>query len=160
MQQCTPGKYCATIGLSLPTGDCDAGYYCPLQSSSSQQVNCPIGHYCPTGSDLPEVCRNGTYGPVVRLQSADQCTPCDGGYYCNGTALTAYSGVCDAGYYCPPGQTVPNPYDYLCTPGHYCPQNSTTPTRCSSGYYQNVYGQDTCKPCPEGKTCYLLYSLY
>lgn len=27
-QPCTSGKYCATTGLSSPTGDCSAGHYC------------------------------------------------------------------------------------------------------------------------------------
>ena len=28
MTECTPGMYCATAGLSEPTGNCTAGYYC------------------------------------------------------------------------------------------------------------------------------------
>ena len=40
------------------------------------------------GSDLGEPCRNGTYGQADNLASAEECTPCDPGSYCNGTALT------------------------------------------------------------------------
>ena len=29
-QQCSGGQYCATPGLSNPTGDCAAGYYCDI----------------------------------------------------------------------------------------------------------------------------------
>ena len=97
MQNCTAGKYCPTNGLDAPLADCDAGYYCPASSTSPQQIDCPVGHYCPTGSDLPDPCANGTYGPVIRLQVPSDCTPCDGGYYCNGTGLNAVSGQCDAG---------------------------------------------------------------
>lgn len=150
MTKCTPGKYCSTPGLWTPTGDCTTGYYCPESSTSPQQVDCPVGHYCPTGSGLPEPCRNGTYGPTTRLQSDAQCTPCDGGMYCNGTGLSALTGPCDPGYYCPSGQSVPNPYDYRCPPGHYCLTNTSTPIRCSSGFFQNEYQKDSCKVCPEG----------
>lgn len=150
MTKCTPGKYCSTSGLWTPTADCNAGYYCPEGSTSPNQVDCPVGHYCPTGSGLPEPCRNGTYGPITRLQSDAQCTPCDGGMFCNGTGLSAVSGPCDPGFYCPSGQSVPNPYDYRCPPGHYCLTNTSTPIRCSSGYFQNEYERDSCKVCPEG----------
>ena len=94
---CTPGKYCQNVGLALPNNDCDPGYYCPNGSTSPKQVDCPVGHYCPTGSDLPEPCANGTYGPIIRLQVVSDCTSCDGGYYCNGTGLSAVTGQCDAG---------------------------------------------------------------
>ena len=40
------------------------------------------------GSDLGEPCRNGTYGQTDNLASADECTPCDPGSYCDGVALT------------------------------------------------------------------------
>jgi hypothetical protein len=29
---CDVGNYCATTGLSLPTGQCEAGYYCEMES--------------------------------------------------------------------------------------------------------------------------------
>lgn len=54
------------------------------------------------------------------------------------------------GYYCPPGQSVPNPYDFLCPVGHYCLEGSPNPTRCDSGFYQNEEGRAACKRCPEG----------
>ena len=40
------------------------------------------------GSDLGEPCRNGTYGQTDNLASAEECTPCDPGSYCDGVALT------------------------------------------------------------------------
>ena len=39
MQECTPGSYCQTAGLAVPTDLCNAGYYCPLGSSSATQVS-------------------------------------------------------------------------------------------------------------------------
>ncbi|RUS80256.1 hypothetical protein EGW08_011985, partial [Elysia chlorotica] len=153
MQECTPGSYCQTAGLDAPTGLCDAGYYCPLGSSSVTQVVCPVGHYCEQGSNNPDPCRNGTYAPITGLQSDTECYQCDGGFYCNGTGLSAVSGECDQGFYCPGGQSVPNPYDYLCPVGHYCLANSATPTRCVNGEYQNELGKWTCKDCPQGYFC-------
>lgn len=97
MTQCTPGKYCKTVGLAAPTGDCNEGYYCPLGSTEFSQERCPVGHYCPIGSPEPTACRNGTYGPVEGLRSEGECEACDGGYFCNGTGLSAITGECDAG---------------------------------------------------------------
>lgn len=97
MQLCTAGMYCDTTVLAGPFAACDAGYYCPLQSTSPQQEDCPIGHYCPVGTAISDPCRNGTYGPVVRLQSLEECTDCDPGFYCSGTALITPTGPCDQG---------------------------------------------------------------
>ena len=153
MEECTPGSYCQTAGLATPTDLCNGGYYCPLGSSSPTQVVCPVGHYCVQGSDVPEPCRNGTYAPTTNLASEGECLLCDGGFYCNGTGLSAVSGECDQGYYCPAGQSVPTPYDYLCPVGYYCLANSATPSVCPSGEYQNELGQWTCKDCPQGYYC-------
>ena len=100
---CTAGQYCSIQGLALPEGDCDEGYYCPLGSTSPQELNCPPGYFCPVGTGYPEACRNGTYAPTENLKADWECTPCDPGFYCNGTGLSAVSGVCDAGwfYFCP-----------------------------------------------------------
>lgn len=35
---CTAGSYCATIGLSAPTGPCGVGYYCPEGSTTSTGI--------------------------------------------------------------------------------------------------------------------------
>ena len=94
---CTLGQYCSQDELAAPEGDCTAGYYCPGGATSPQQNDCPTGHYCPLGTGNPVPCRNGTYGPTTRLTSDGECYPCDGGFYCNGTGLSAVSGPCDAG---------------------------------------------------------------
>ena len=57
---CPAGSYCATPGLSEPTGLCDAGYYCTGSavvanpSAGATGGPCPCGHYC------PEVCASTT----------------------------------------------------------------------------------------------------
>lgn len=94
---CTLGMYCSQSELSAPEGFCDEGYYCPGAATSPQEFDCPVGHFCPNGTGLPQPCRNGTYAPTTNLKEEGECTPCDGGFYCNGTGLSAVSGVCDAG---------------------------------------------------------------
>lgn len=143
--------YCDTAGLSLPVADCDAGWYCPNGSSSARQIICPRGYFCPTGNDIPEPCRNGTYGDSNNLLAESECRPCDPGYYCNATAAVAVTAACDPGYYCPEGQTTPNPTEYLCWMGHMCAGGNGLPDRCADGYYQNEQGQSDCKPCPAGE---------
>lgn len=77
---CEPGKYCATPGLSVPTGDCTAGWYCVRGAWSDQPADitsfnytmsscfcpanqtggkCQPGEFCPTGSDQPQACLPG-----------------------------------------------------------------------------------------------------
>ena len=94
---CTPGWYCDISGLATPVGECDAGWYCPWGSASQQQIDCPLGSYCVQGSDIPEPCRNGTYGDSTLLAAADECRLCDPGFYCNLTGAVAVSGECDPG---------------------------------------------------------------
>jgi hypothetical protein len=67
MIPCTPGKYCGTVGLATPTGDCSAGYYCKEGATSATPTDgttgnqCPTGHYCPVGSSAPTACPIGKY---------------------------------------------------------------------------------------------------
>lgn len=101
---CTLGMYCMSDELEEPEGYCDEGYYCPGGAKSPQELDCPVGHFCPTGTGLPQPCRNGTYAPTTNLKAESECTPCDGGFYCNGTGLHVVSGVCDPGKYSKPEQ--------------------------------------------------------
>ena len=57
------GYYCASSGLSTPTGPCDGGYYCPegQNVSSPAAYICTPGHYCPIGSPALTSCPSGTY---------------------------------------------------------------------------------------------------
>ena len=67
---CTPGKYCASTGLSVPTDDCQAGYYCTQGASLPAPTDgvtgdiCANGSYCPQGANASIPCPAGTYGPT------------------------------------------------------------------------------------------------
>jgi len=52
-----------------------------------------------------ESCPLGTFSTNTGLWSADMCTPCTGGYYCDTTNATAVTGPCNAGYYCTEGKS-------------------------------------------------------
>ena len=70
--KCPPGKYCATAGLTAPTGNCAAGYLClessPINKPSARDEvsgrwdKCPKGSYCLEGTAYPYPCPRGTYG--------------------------------------------------------------------------------------------------
>ena len=49
-------------------------------------VECPPGSYCPMNTEHPlqYLCPNGTYSNQTGLERADQCTPCDPGWFCSG----------------------------------------------------------------------------
>ena len=158
---CTAGTYCATDGLSTPSGVCSAGYYCKIGSNTATPINylpevggaCPEGHYCLANSSSPTPCPPGTYSNEVANQNISDCQQCPSGYYCNAYNLTAPVGLCSDGYFCPEGQTTPNPSMYICPQGHYCIAGSHEPVRCDSGSYQDETGQSQCKVCPAGYFC-------
>lgn len=67
---CPLGKYCASVNLTEPTGDCEAGYYCALGNKLPTPTGvypasgtCPKGNYCPTGTVAPQPCPIGTFNP-------------------------------------------------------------------------------------------------
>lgn len=86
---------------------CPPRYYCVNKDRADP---CPEGHYCPgtTGFDT-ELCPRGTYGPTEMLESADECTQCDGGYYCDMPGLSTMTGFCAPGYYCQYGVDTATP---------------------------------------------------
>ena len=57
--------------------------------------------------------------------------------------------MCSPGFYCPgtEGQniTTSTPSLYKCPEGHFCKKGSSKPSRCPSGYYQNLEAQSDCK---------------
>ncbi|KAH3841623.1 hypothetical protein DPMN_115096 [Dreissena polymorpha] len=65
--QCTPGYFCGSEGLTVPTGMCNAGYYCTSGAILADPVIpgiwhvCPTGHYCPTVQPTPEPCPAGSF---------------------------------------------------------------------------------------------------
>ena len=102
---------------------------------------CPAGYYCLKGTARPydTPCRNGTYNNYTGAKSSADCTPCDGGLFCNGIGLNAPIGECRAGWYCISGAKSSMPNDGrtgdICPTKHYCPQGSNTPLPCKAGTY-------------------------
>ena len=160
-QPCPEGKACESTGISsidnLPL--CAAGYYCEKGAANVVDgIECPIGNYCEAGETkrLSE-CPTGTYGKKAGLASAEECSPCPGGYYCQFGGLTyddliGNSGFrCNEGYYCNPGETS-TPTD--CPPGHMCPNKTMSyPIPCEIGTYQTQRNSFSCDACPPGKVC-------
>ena len=75
---CLPGTYQPNLGQGecIP---CGAGNMCPFQNMSSVEP-CKAGYYCPNGTLVP--CPPGTYGNRTGLSSADMCTDCPSGQFC------------------------------------------------------------------------------
>ena len=119
---CTPGRYCATAGLTSPTGLCAAGYFCgggsivpdPHESASPYGISykgdtcvrlrndtvndiCPPSHYCEQGSSSPVPCPQGTNTTSSGLTSISQCTSCRSGYSCPNTGTYYATKLCDEG---------------------------------------------------------------
>jgi hypothetical protein len=79
--ECTPcdsGKFCATEGLSTPSGFCSAGFFCSrnaiepgpqLLGPNNYYGPCPAGSYCPSGAtgsqQIP--CDLGTFSSKKRI---------------------------------------------------------------------------------------------
>ncbi|KYO38996.1 hypothetical protein Y1Q_0022586 [Alligator mississippiensis] len=162
-QGCPPGKYCALPGLAAPTGDCSEGFWCkggaqvkdPIDGESG--LPCPPGRYCLAGTPIPLLCPRGTWSSSKGNKNLQDCQPCSGGHYCNGTGLVAPSGYCSPGFYCISGAQTPTPTDASsgapCPVGHYCPLGTESPIPCPSGSYMPQTHGKECYDCPEGKYC-------
>ena len=158
---CDAGKFCDTESLSQPTGNCSKGYFCILGAKSFQPNKqpdnssgpCPVGHYCPLGTINGQACPPGTYQPLERAESPDDCKLCDAGYYCEGHGNEKPTGPCQPGYFCPEGQKVSNPIDNICPVGYFCTEGTMEAMLCQNGTYQNEIGQAVCKICPAGFVC-------
>lgn len=153
---CSFGKYCSIDQLESPDGNCSAGYYC-LQNSTNPAPTgtngdeCPRGYYCPSGTMNPVPCPAGKYLDSKKGEAESNCKSCTRGYFCNASGLAAPIGKCSAGYYCPEGQHSPTAFE--CWVGHYCLEGVGSPQPCSSGKYQDVKAQDSCKICLERYFC-------
>ena len=136
---CTGGFYCASEGLTLPTGPCFPGYYCPVGSivPNDEIFICTPGHSCPEGSQNERLCEGGTYQPNFREPN---CTVCPARSYCPFNASSPLTQIldCPAGFYCPEGTSLAT--EYACPPGTY----SSLPNRGSL---------EECIPCPGGRYC-------
>lgn len=101
---CTPGHFCkkgSPAQTKCYSGSyqdesqksscklCPSGYYCDYKDDLSDFSSyvCPKGFYCPNGTRYATEygCPNGTYGNFTLLSSADQCSKCPPGKYCEGT---------------------------------------------------------------------------
>jgi hypothetical protein len=76
---CTPGYYCGSAGLEMPTDQCAPGWYCAGNSTSANTTThggeCQPGYYCPRGSHTPTACDPGSYCPTAGLASpVGNCT--------------------------------------------------------------------------------------
>lgn len=61
------------------------------------------------GTGEPNACDAGTFNPSTMSTSADNCTLCEPGQYCNDSGLATPNGDCDIGFYCSGGSTTPRP---------------------------------------------------
>ncbi|XP_076833089.1 uncharacterized protein LOC143478045 [Brachyhypopomus gauderio] len=166
---CPSGMFCASPGLSEPTGLCQDGFYCPPgaispnatgQTMESVSNNiCPPGHYCPVGMGYPLPCPPGTFSSTPGLSKVQQCLPCPPGHFCESPAMLRPSDalLCDAGYVCLGGSRSGRPVDglegYLCPSGHSCPTGSPVEAQCEPGTYNSAPGAAHCLPCPAGTMC-------
>ncbi|KAM4567238.1 uncharacterized protein PAE49_010636 isoform 2-T2 [Odontesthes bonariensis] len=172
---CPGGQYCATAGLTRPSGLCQAGTYCPggdTTSTGSEGGLCPSNHYCPEGSASPVPCPAGTYtnltgtkhatqfpcprgyyNPEPMTQSLDSCLPCPPGHYCEKERLTKVSGKCKAGWFCVSAAWNSQPFDLdnYTNANCLCPATSTG-GRCHMGFYCPL-GSSEPIPCPPGTFC-------
>ncbi|GCC23266.1 hypothetical protein chiPu_0001660 [Chiloscyllium punctatum] len=139
-QLCLPGQYCASFGLSAPSG-----FYCPEGTSYDWQP-----------------CPPGTYSPVDGLARLSECRPCDGGKYCAFHNAVEVTGECWEGYYCVEGSDSPAPElnhsgkAGPCPVGHYCPYGTSSPKPCPLGTFSNqskLVLQSDCMPCIFGHYC-------
>eukprot|EP00057_Strongylocentrotus_purpuratus_P010951 XP_011665425.1 PREDICTED: proprotein convertase subtilisin/kexin type 5 [Strongylocentrotus purpuratus] len=139
---------------------CIAGYYCPTEGLS-WPLECTQGSFCPASSQFPQPCPTGTYGNSTLLRRSKDCTPCPGGYYCEGAGNLEPTDVCDTGFYCS-WKAVSSVsscgwlYWSVCPPGGYCPAGTAFPANCPLGTYSNSSGSkspDDCIACDPGYYC-------
>eukprot|EP01135_Chromosphaera_perkinsii_P006890 Nk52_evm45s621 gene=Nk52_evmTU45s621 len=160
---CTPGSFCASEGLTAPSGLCKAGHYCStvstMEAPNGQVFGsiCPAGSYCPQGTGVPIKCPAGTYSSSTSLKAESECLPCAGGKYCPNAGQTSATQDCSAGYYCSGGASVSSPVSSpsgdKCPLGHHCPAGSSQPVPCNAGTYTETVQQATCATCPAGFYC-------
>ncbi|XP_029700281.1 zonadhesin [Takifugu rubripes] len=159
---CPSGRFCSSLGSSIPQGSCLQGFYCqggataptPSSSNSSPENGpCPLGHYCPAGCLSPVPCPLGSIRNTTGGESMESCSSCPAGQYCSAEGLARPSGPCAAGFYCPFDFSSTTPYTFLCPKGHYCPEGSALALPCPTGEYQPNPGSDSCIPCRPGFYC-------
>lgn len=167
---CPKGYYRSTVGAGSLTDCslCPAGAYCPRGTSDA--LACPRGFYCIEGLSEPEPCNPGTYGSLSGLRSSSDCSPCDGGSYCDGYGLTVPSGPCSPGYFCSSASQTSTPAvifnEYqnftrfgsngICPRGFFCPLGTSIPMPCPIGTFNHQQGSSSdnaCTACTQGFYC-------
>ena len=156
---CEPGTYTITT-LNEECLPCTSGHYC---ITGGPPDDCPAGYYCPEGTGYVwEPCPTGTYSPDTGLANDTQCTPCDGGFYCDALNATTITAPCQEGYYCRSGSDTMTPSPSSkgdageCPMGYYCPTQTADPAACPAGYFNNQTGivsVDQCQLCLDGHYC-------
>ena len=169
--QCNNGTYNPDVGQD-ECYECIERYYCP-DHGMTNYTDCPMGYYCPSGSNEPLPCPAGTFSQNTNLKSADECTACTVGKYCNGFNLTEVSGDVSAGYFCEFGcaTALPDetdagtilmssrglsPNNGPCPAGYYCDLGTTNPSPCPIGTFSSNTGltnSTECVPCTAGSYC-------
>ncbi|XP_032352703.1 multiple epidermal growth factor-like domains protein 6 [Camelus ferus] len=164
---CPPGYFCATSGLSTPSGPCQGGYFCAEGAASPAPEDgltggpCPPGTFCPAASCRPTPCPAGTFSSLPEQTMPSACQACPPGFYCKEAGLQAPSGQCPAGYYCDSSAGPIQDFSlYPCPQGYYCPLGTFVATHhsCPLGTYGPRKGLRSiaeCQPCPAGKFCAL-----
>jgi len=148
-RDCPAGRFCLAGRIA---GDCAAGYLCKTKAGSPQPTGetesaalflqtvqsgaypCRVGYYCPAGTLAEQRCEGGLYTYAVGARQKEECTTCQGGYWCE------------------PGRDAPQ----LCPEGHFCPPGSEAPTACPMYRYNANPGSanaDECRPCSRGYYC-------
>uniref|UniRef100_A0A8C8VT86 Predicted gene 9195 n=2 Tax=Peromyscus maniculatus bairdii TaxID=230844 RepID=A0A8C8VT86_PERMB len=162
---CPPGFFCATSGLSTPTGSCQAGYFCTGGSESPAPEDevtggpCPPGFFCSAASHKPIPCPAGTFSSLPEQTASSTCQTCPSGFYCKEAGLQAPSGWCPAGYYCDSSSGPVQDFSlYPCPRGYYCPVGTAKAMHhsCPVGTYGPQKGLTSiteCQLCPAGKFC-------
>ena len=66
---CDGGEFCDETGLTTTSGLCLEGFFCNSGARTNAPTDnitgnvCPFGHYCVNGTQIPEPCPEGYYGP-------------------------------------------------------------------------------------------------
>jgi hypothetical protein len=137
---CRPGYYCATTGLTAPSGECQPGFFCSQRAvegsppadyiaaatlaaapstTTPDAGPCPPGFYCPAATAWPLPCLAGTFSSASKATSSATCQACTVGSYCayaEGYALPWPSPRTAAHQAAPTGP---------CDAGFFCPVGST-----------------------------------
>uniref|UniRef100_A0A3B3WL49 Tyrosine-protein kinase ephrin type A/B receptor-like domain-containing protein n=1 Tax=Poecilia mexicana TaxID=48701 RepID=A0A3B3WL49_9TELE len=133
---CPDPGLCIFPGACLP---CKTGFYQPL-AGQQECLACSRGSYTFTGSPLCHPCPAGSFNNDTAAESCTSCSPSSGCTQCP---------------MCPGGTEALQTAAKDCTPCrpmHKAP-HQTMCQICSSGFYQILWGQESCDLCPENHYC-------